>query len=106
MAWVEGHDSKVMFATSAFSTGNDHSHVSLVIHAYNPFNMLEYVQGQGRAGHDPAICHMLVPTRVWKESSKEDNMGRSNDQAILDYLYLYGAKWCLHYETTQYIDGL
>ena len=47
-----------MIATSAFSTGNHYPHVYLVLHINKPFKMLEYVQGQGRAGHDgsPALC--------------------------------------------------
>ena len=108
MAWVDGKGSKVMVATSAFSTGNDYSHVRLVIHADKPFDMLEYVQGQGRAGRDgmPAICHTLVPTKLWKESSKEDEVERSNEQAILDHLYLYGTKRCLRYGITLYTDGV
>lgn len=107
-AWVDGRDSKVMVATSAFSTGNDYPHVRLVVHADKPFDMLEYVQGQGRAGRDgiPAVCHTLVPTKSWKESSKEDEIERSNEQAILDHLHLYGMKRCLRYGITLYVDGV
>ncbi|KAG1853060.1 P-loop containing nucleoside triphosphate hydrolase protein, partial [Suillus subluteus] len=50
-AWLQG-DSKIMLATTAFSTGNDYSHVRLVIHLNRPFEMLEFIQGQGRAGRD------------------------------------------------------
>ncbi|KAG2088461.1 P-loop containing nucleoside triphosphate hydrolase protein, partial [Suillus cothurnatus] len=61
-AWVRG-DSKIMLATSAFSTGNDYPHVRVVIHLNKPFEMLEFVQGQGRAGRDglPAKAYTLVP---------------------------------------------
>ncbi|KAI6019570.1 hypothetical protein EDC04DRAFT_2901767 [Pisolithus marmoratus] len=74
-AWIEGQGSNIMVATSAFSTGNDYPHVHLVLHLDKPFDMLDYVQGQGRAGRDgmPAICHTLVPTKPWKESRKQDN---------------------------------
>ena len=106
-AWREGRDSRVMVATSAFSTGNDHPHVRLVLHADKPFDMLEYVQAQGRAGRDgaPATCHTLVPTKAWRESDKEDEKERDNEQAILDHLYFYGAKRCLRYGITSYVDG-
>ncbi|KAG1848268.1 P-loop containing nucleoside triphosphate hydrolase protein, partial [Suillus subluteus] len=50
-SWVRG-DSKVMVATSAFSTGNDYPNVRLVIHLDRPWEMLEFIQGQGRAGRD------------------------------------------------------
>ncbi|KAI6107257.1 P-loop containing nucleoside triphosphate hydrolase protein, partial [Pisolithus thermaeus] len=50
--WIEGRGSKIMVATSAFSTGNDYPHVRLVLHLDKPFDMLDYIQGQGRAGRD------------------------------------------------------
>lgn len=107
-AWREGRNSRVMIATSAFSTGNDHPHVRLVLHVDKPFDMLEYIQGQGRAGRDgtPAVCHTLVPTKAWKESKKEDELERDNEQAVLDHLYFYGTRRCLRYGITSYVDGI
>lgn len=61
MAWVDGKGSKVMVATSAFSTGNDYSHVRLVIHADKPFDMLEYVQGQGVEQDVMACLRSAIP---------------------------------------------
>lgn len=55
-AWREGRDNRVMIVTSAFSTGNDYPHMHLVLHVDKPFNMVRYVQAQGWAGHDSAIC--------------------------------------------------
>ncbi|KAI6102232.1 P-loop containing nucleoside triphosphate hydrolase protein [Pisolithus sp. B1] len=106
-AWIEGRGSKVMVATSAFSTGNDYPHVRLVLHLDKPFDMLDYIQGQGRAGRDgmPAICHTLVPGRPWKESRKQEETERRNEQAALDHLYLYGSKRCLRYGATLFTDG-
>lgn len=106
-AWRRGQDSTVMVATSAFSTGNDYPHVHLVLHVDKPFDMLEYVQAQGRSGHDgaSATCHTLVPSKTWKKSKKEDHLEQENEQAILDHLYLYGTKRCLHYGITSYTDG-
>ena len=107
-SWIEGRRSNVMIATSAFSTGNDYPHVRLVLHIDKPFEMLEYVQGQGRAGRDgsPALCYTLVPIKQWKESKKEDIIEKDNEQAIIDHLHLYGRKRCLRYGTTLYIDGV
>ncbi|KAG2062494.1 hypothetical protein BDR04DRAFT_1123904 [Suillus decipiens] len=39
LSWVKGA-SKVMVATSAFSTGNDYPHVRITIHLDRPFEML------------------------------------------------------------------
>lgn len=105
MAWMDGKGSKVMVTTLA---SNDSLPIWLVIHADKLFNMLEYVQGQGRAGYDamPAICHTLMPTKLWKESSKEDKVERSNKQAILNHLYLYGTKHFLRYGIALYIDSI
>ena len=50
MDWRDGHENKVMVATLAFSTGNDYAHMHLVMHVDKLFKMVEYVQGQGRAG--------------------------------------------------------
>ena len=107
-AWIHGHGSKVMIATSAFSTGNDYPHVRLVVYMDKPFNMLEYIQGQGRGGRDgmPAVCHTIVPNKSWKECNNKDKVERSNEQAIYDHLYLYGAKCCLRYGITLYTDGM
>ncbi|KAG2741289.1 P-loop containing nucleoside triphosphate hydrolase protein, partial [Suillus brevipes Sb2] len=57
--WVRG-DSKIMLATTAFSTGNDYPHVRLVIHLNRPLEMLEFIQGQGRAGRDGAPARAYV----------------------------------------------
>ncbi|KAI6096772.1 hypothetical protein F5141DRAFT_1067498 [Pisolithus sp. B1] len=80
--WIEGQGSKIMVR-------------------------LGYIQGQGRAGRDgkPAICHTLIPSRPWKESRKQDETERQNEQAVLDHLYLYGSKRCLRYGVTLFTDG-
>jgi superfamily II DNA helicase RecQ len=64
--WREGRERRVMLATSPFSPSNDHPHVCLVLLVDKPFDMLEYIQAQGRAGRHgtPTTCHMLVPTKA------------------------------------------
>ncbi|KAG2047860.1 P-loop containing nucleoside triphosphate hydrolase protein, partial [Suillus hirtellus] len=61
-SWVTGVN-KIMVATSAFSTGNDYANVRVTIHLDRPYEMLEFIQGQGRAGRDGlrAKCYVLVP---------------------------------------------
>lgn len=105
--WTQGTKSVVMVATSAFSTGNDNPHVRMTMHADKPYDMLEYIQGQGRAGRDgrPATCHTLVAHRQWKESVHKDPTEKENEQAMLDHLFLYGLKRCLRYGMTRYADG-
>ncbi|KAI6006168.1 P-loop containing nucleoside triphosphate hydrolase protein, partial [Pisolithus orientalis] len=49
--WISGA-TKVLIATTAFSAGNDYAHVRMVIHMDRPFDMVDYIQGQGRAGRD------------------------------------------------------
>lgn len=108
MDWTDGKGSSVMVATSAFSTGNDNLHVRMVMHADKPYNMLEFIQAQGRAGRDglPAVCYTLVAHRRWKESNQKDPIEKENEQVITDHLFLYGLKRCLRYGMTQYVDGI
>ncbi|KAG6372827.1 hypothetical protein JVT61DRAFT_7240 [Boletus reticuloceps] len=91
ISWVSGKQSNVMIATSAFSTGNDYPHLHLVLHLDKSFEMLDYVQGQGGAGCDGAIalCYTLVPTKPWKESTKENAVEKDNGQAIINHLHLH-----------------
>ncbi|KIO01489.1 hypothetical protein M404DRAFT_28785 [Pisolithus tinctorius Marx 270] len=60
--WIKGF-SKVLIATTAFSAGNDYPHVRTVIHMDRPFDMVDYIQGQGRAGRDgqAANCYTIIP---------------------------------------------
>ncbi|KAF9237260.1 hypothetical protein BU15DRAFT_63322 [Melanogaster broomeanus] len=97
----------VMVATSAFSTGNDYPHVCLVIHLDRPFDMLEFVQGQGRAGRDgrPAKCYLLTPKEAGRPSTKEPGVMTENKVAMYEHVYTYRLKRCLRYGISFYIDG-
>lgn len=103
--WVTGV-SKVMVATSAFSTGNDYPNVRLTIHLDRPFEMLEFIQGQGRAGRDgmPAKCYTLVPPTAFspQPTPAPDHKGVV---AMHQHLYLFGLKRCLRYGITLHNDG-
>ncbi|KAG2045539.1 P-loop containing nucleoside triphosphate hydrolase protein [Suillus hirtellus] len=104
-SWVRG-DSKIMVATSAFSTGNDYPNVRLVIHLDRPWEMLEFIQGQGRAGRDglPAKCYALVPPTASRPTAPApDHKGKT---AMYEHLYLYGLKRCLRYGITLHNDGI
>ncbi|KIK73008.1 hypothetical protein PAXRUDRAFT_21330 [Paxillus rubicundulus Ve08.2h10] len=104
--WMDG-TKNVMVVTSAFSTGNDYRHVHLVIHLDKPFNMLEFVQGQGRAGRDiqAAKCYLLTPKEAGRPSTKEAGLMMENKVAMYEHVYTYGLKRCLRYGISSYIDG-
>ncbi|KAH7881980.1 P-loop containing nucleoside triphosphate hydrolase protein, partial [Phlebopus sp. FC_14] len=57
--WRAGR-SAVMICTSAFSTGNDYAHVRLIIHYKAPLEMIELLQGQGRAGRDGLLSRCFI----------------------------------------------
>lgn len=98
-----------MVATSIFSTGNDHSHVQLIVHMDRPFDMLEFIQGQKRAGRDGehAECYMLIPKHASQPSSKETGCIIKDDRmAMYDHLYTYGLKHCLWYGIILYCHDL
>ena len=105
-SWIQGA-SNMMVATSAFSTGNDYPHVRLVIHLDKPYEMMEYIQAQGRAGRDglPARCYTLVPTTASLPSAKSKGAHHDDRAAMYEHLYVYGLKRCLRYGITLYNDG-
>ena len=74
--WREGQDSRVMVATSVFSMGNNHLHVCLVLHMDKPFDMLEYVRAQRRAGQDGAPA-----THKGMEGEQQGGRKREGQQA-------------------------
>ncbi|KAG2045911.1 hypothetical protein BDR06DRAFT_1000782 [Suillus hirtellus] len=106
-AWVRG-DHKIMLATTAFGTGNDYPHVRLVMHLNRPFEMLEFIQAQGRAGRDglPAKAYVLVPINASPPRLPDQESDHKGKQAMYDHLYKYGLKRCLRYGMTQHIDGV
>ena len=105
--WLQ-RDYGIMVATTAFSTGNDHPHVRLVIHLDRPFDMVEFVQGQGRAGRDgrPALCCVLVPEQTHKPSGAATSLQNTNRMAMYDHLYTHGLARCLRYGITAFMDGV
>lgn len=105
--WMQGRKSMVMVAMSAFSTGNENPHIHVVVHADKPYDMLEYIQGQGHAGQDGhhATCHTLVTHMQWRESTqKAGSVEYDNKQAMLDHLFLYGLKHYLWFGVTSYTN--
>ena len=93
LAWIEESESEIVVATFVFSTGNDYPHVYLVIYLDQPFNMLECCIFKDKVKWGTVtcqlhICYNLVPTKAWKESEKKDDAEMSNEQAMLDHLYL------------------
>jgi hypothetical protein len=92
---------KVMVCTSAFGTGNDYSHVRLVIHVGTPYEMIDYIQEASRAGRDklPSQCYIITTTRRNKTSDILDIGGFG---AI--HTMLWNSSTCLRYHITQFID--
>lgn len=97
-----------MVATTAFSTGNDYPHVCLVIYLDRPFNMVEFVQDQGRAGCNgrPALCYVLVPEQIHKPVGAATSLQNHNRMAIYDHLYTHRLTQCLRYGITSFMDGV
>ena len=109
--WIQGYK-RIMVATTAFCAGNDYPHVQLVIHMDKPFDMLDFCQGQGRAGRDghTAKCYLLTSKSVGRpvgvsSDDKRDVMMESK-VAMYDHVFTYGLKRCLHYGTTLFADGV
>ena len=105
--WIQGSE-RVMIATTAFSTGNDYPHVRLVIQMDKPFDMLEFTQGQGRAGRDgqAARCYLLTQQIATRPSIKEPGVMTESKLAMYDHVFTYGLKRCLRYGMTLFTDGV
>lgn len=106
-SWLTG-DSPVVVATSAFGTGNDCSHVRLVIHACAPYEMVFYVQEVSRAGRDgdPALClllHLSGPNTRFSRA-KADGTDLSGRLVISEAVKTLGEQ-CIRSRITSYNDG-
>ena len=72
--WREGADkkNKILISTTAFSTGNDHPEVQIVILATTPFNMSIALQEMVRARRDSKLakCYIIPAMKtswIWPE---------------------------------------
>lgn len=96
---------KIMVSTSAFSCGNDYSHIPLIIHAGTPRQMIGYIQEISRGGRnkEKASCYLL-PISKWASTSStelDDLLGVEEMAGMC-----FGAmKECLRYQITKYNDG-
>ncbi|KAF8134832.1 hypothetical protein EV363DRAFT_1447644 [Boletus edulis] len=72
-----------------------------------PFDMLNFCQGQGRAGRDGQAtkCYLLTPQSAGKPSSKETGVMAESKLAMYHHVFTYGLKRCLRYGTTLFTDG-
>ena len=103
-SWRSGKN-KIMVSTSAFSCGNDYSHIPLVIHAGTPRQMIGYIQEISRGGRNKnkTSCYLL-PISKWSSTSstKLDNLLGVAEMAAM----CFGTtEECLRYQVTKYNDG-
>jgi superfamily II DNA helicase RecQ len=105
--WIQGSE-RVMITMTNFSTGNDYPHVQLVVQMDKPFNMLEFSQGQGRAGRDGQVarCYLLAPQSTARPSVKQSGVMAESKLAIYDHVFTYGLKRCLQYGMTSFKDSI
>ncbi|KIN94793.1 hypothetical protein M404DRAFT_34732 [Pisolithus tinctorius Marx 270] len=104
--WIKGF-SKVLIATTAFSAGNDYPHVRTVIHMDRPFDMVDYIQGQGRAGRDgqAANCYTIIPPTSTLPNIQTMGLEGEARWAIYELLYCYGPRRCLRFGMTLFNDS-
>lgn len=103
--WIEDNNLKVMVCTSAFSAGNDYPHVRLIIHAGTPMEMVDFIQGAGRAGRDglKATIHILPFSESRNTTSQSITKDLKGKEAIK--VWTYHTKTCLRYGLTFFCDG-
>ncbi|KAI6140236.1 hypothetical protein BKA82DRAFT_4363753 [Pisolithus tinctorius] len=104
--WIKGF-SKVLIATTAFSAGNNYPHVRTVIHMDRPFDMVDYIQGQGRAGRDgqAANCYTIIPPTSTLPNIQTMGLEGEARWAIYELLYCYGPRRCLRFGMTLFNDS-
>ncbi|PWN39823.1 P-loop containing nucleoside triphosphate hydrolase protein, partial [Ceraceosorus guamensis] len=99
--WLSSAAQPFMVATSALGTGFDYAHVRIVIHAGEPYSLIDFAQESGRAGRDlkPAYSLVILPSewRAWSNLSSV-----SKDKQVL-YRYLEG-KECHRSALSSYMD--
>jgi superfamily II DNA helicase RecQ len=96
---------RTMVCTSAFGTGNDYSHVRLVIHYGTPLEMIDYIQESSRAGRDAkeAYCYIIPVTRHYPQESVNNKKDITGQKTISTMLW--DSNRCLRYFITKFIDG-
>lgn len=103
--WATGIH-RILVATSAFSAGNDYPSVRLVIHAGWLFDMVDYIQGHGRAGRDHRSAASVILTvqagHPPPPQSVNDHQGR---YALWHMLFGPGQGQCIRYLITLFNDG-
>ncbi|KAF9523204.1 hypothetical protein CPB83DRAFT_899020 [Crepidotus variabilis] len=105
--WVRGLD-VLCVATNAFGTGNDYSHVRLVVHVNAPFEAIFYIQEVSRAGRDgqKAVCLLLSTSHAIRKTAElkgHDPQDLAGKQFMLDCQHSYPS--CIRFNITSFIDG-
>ena len=76
--WIQGE--RVIVATNALGMGIDVANVRLVVHAWMPRRMRDYVQESGRAGRDGQVSQAVVICGGMHKDSKADKQQRQAQQ--------------------------
>ena len=105
--WIEGEN--WMVCTSAFSAGNDYSHVRCVIFAGTPACYSDFQQASGRAGRDRRHAVIVVlPNMQDKYKFFESSpTGPQGVQALINMVYVKNPSTCqcIRRHTTAFMDG-
>lgn len=80
--------SQIMVATSAFGMGIDKSDIRLIIHAFPPLTLTDYIQQIGRAGRDgkKAKCILFYTPTDWATCKRISGKERSRQVIALKKL--------------------
>ncbi|TRM56006.1 hypothetical protein BD626DRAFT_576164 [Schizophyllum amplum] len=111
--WTSGQNRGIV-TTNALSAGNDYSHVRFVLHAFTPYNAIDYIQESGRAGRDGRYALAAIfPFRTMPDSRQpQDIKDISGSDVIRRIVYdtpgmdVRSPERCIRYALGLFNDGV
>ena len=108
--WRSG-DNRWMICTAAFGSGNDYSHVRVVIHSGSPMNMMNFTQEKSRAGRDgrPSLSYVLPrypPSNTVRPTFPQGTVDHKGALAMYDWLNGPKSSVCSRYVITSFCDRI